>query len=69
MEREEVVSSFMESIGYDKENLILEIKFKSGIVTQYIGVPEGIYANLMKAASYGSYFERNIENIYIGKDL
>lgn len=64
MERQNVQSSNIDSIGYDKENLTLEIEFEHGGVYQYNGVPENEYNNLMSANSIGSYFAQNIKNNY-----
>jgi len=64
MEREIVESSNILSIGYDKNNSILEIEFiKSGLY-QYDDVPEYEYQNLMAADSKGSYFSKNIKNSF-----
>ena len=51
-------------VGYDPENLILEITFRGGGVYQYAGVMESIYNNLMNAPSLGTYFNKNIKDSY-----
>lgn len=64
MERENVSSSNLESIGYDYSNEILEIEFKNSSVYQYFDVPESIFNELMNASSHGVYFSANIKNDY-----
>lgn len=64
MERENVSSSNLESIGYDYHNEILEIEFKNNSVYQYFNVPENVYDELMNASSHGVYFSANIKNDY-----
>ena len=56
MNRMSVKSSNLASVGY--ENGVLEIKFLSGRVYQYDGVPEDIHSGLMNASSKGRYFWR-----------
>ena len=55
MERQYVSSSNIGSIGYDPENMILEIEFLNGSVYQYYDVPQSIYEGLMAADSHGKY--------------
>lgn len=62
MERQYVSSSNIASIGYDPDNLILEIEFLSGTVYQYYGVPQNIYDGLMAADSHGKFLD-----VYIKK--
>jgi len=64
MERQNVSSSNLASIGYDAQNEILEVEFKHGGVYQYFDVPENIYDELMNASSHGVYFSANIRNDY-----
>ena len=64
MIRQPVSSSNIRSIGYDSGSNTLEIKFHSGGVYQYFGVPESIYNALMHAPSHGSYFHRHIRDRY-----
>ncbi len=57
-----VSSSNLAAVGY--ENGILHVRFNSGALYQYTGVPASIYQNLMNAASHGSYFAAHIRNVY-----
>ncbi len=63
MERTQVTSSDIASIGY--KDSVLEIEFHSGNnVYQYFQVPEQEYNELMNAQSHGKYFNQNIKNKY-----
>lgn len=64
MDREEVVSSNLASIGYNKQTSILEIEFKHGGIYQYECVPSVVYEALINAESHGKYFSAHIKNNY-----
>lgn len=64
MQRENVSSSNLASVGYDEENQILEIEFNHGGIYQYFDVPVEEHEGLMSASSHGSYFYHNIRNDY-----
>jgi hypothetical protein len=55
MERHLVKSSNVESVGYDSEEKMLEVKFKSGGVYQYKGVQPEMYTDLLAAESVGRF--------------
>lgn len=57
-----VNSSNLESVGY--ENGMLYIRFRSGGLYSYAGVPAAVYAALMQAPSHGSFFHAHIKNVY-----
>ncbi|HEU0046071.1 MAG TPA: KTSC domain-containing protein [Nitrososphaera sp.] len=59
-----VVSSNIESIGYDDSNQRVLVKFLNGTIYAYIGVPIHEFENLRDAPSLGSYLHRNYKNIY-----
>ena len=50
-----VKSSNVDSVGYDAATQTLAVKFKSGGVYHYAGVPADIHTNLHKAESVGKY--------------
>ena len=62
MKREQVVSSNIESIGYNSEKEILEIEFKTGTIYHYPNVIKEVYGELMIAGSIGRYFNTEIRN-------
>lgn len=64
MRRQEVTSSNLKSVGYDKKNQVLEIEFQNGRVYRYRGVPPEEHEELLKAPSLGSYFIANIRDEY-----
>jgi len=62
MERQYVLSSNIASIGFDPDNMILEVEFLNGAVYQYYDVPQSIYEGLMAADSHGKYLAAYIKN-------
>ncbi len=64
MDRQPVRSSNIRSVGYDTENLTLELAFYDGSVYRYSGVPDAIWIALMRADSKGSYFHEYIKDRY-----
>lgn len=64
MLRTSVFSSNLRTVGYDAATHTLEIAFHSGGVYVYDRVPADVYAGLMRAASHGQYFDRNIKGRY-----
>lgn len=60
MERQPVKSTNVDSVGYNAEEKILEVKFKSGGIYQYAGVQPEIYADLLKAESVGRFVSQVI---------
>ena len=63
MERREVNSSGINSIGYDEETQILEIEFRIGVY-QYENVPEYVYIEMMNSDSIGEFFNEEIKHEY-----
>lgn len=61
MQRTHVSSSNLKSVGYDADNMVLEIEFLSSGIYQYYNVPQSIYSGLMNASSKGSYFDSYIK--------
>lgn len=64
MERQNVSSSNIASIGYDDNSQTLEIEFLNATVYQYFDVPNNVYSDLMSANSHGQYLAQNIKGIY-----
>lgn len=61
MERQYVTSSNLLSIGYDPDNMILEVEFTTGAVYQYYDVPQSIYDGLMAADSHGTFLSAYVK--------
>lgn len=64
MEKTPVVSSNVESIGYDEDSSTLEIEFKNGATYQYFDVPENVFNELRDADSVGGYLAARIKGSY-----
>ena len=64
-----VESNYLQSVGYDASEQVLEIEFKSGEVYQYKDVPIVVYTDLMNASSHGKYFNANIKDVYPNQKL
>jgi hypothetical protein len=64
MERIQINSSDLKSVGYDPVKHTLEIEFNNGEVIQYVNVPEKIYSGLMRTESQAKYINALIKNIY-----
>ena len=61
MQRKYVTSSNIASIGYDAEQMILEVEFNYGSIYQYFDVPESVYEGLMTADSHGKYLDAYVK--------
>ncbi len=64
-----VVSSLIESVGYDEESRKLYVQFHSGPTWAYEEVPPEVYQALREAPSVGRYFLKEIKGVYPGKKL
>ncbi len=64
MERIEVASTSLRSLGYDAESETLEVEFHSGRIYRYAGVPQTTYAWLMRSPGKGGVFNRLIKDRY-----
>jgi hypothetical protein len=61
MNRKDIESSNIKSLGYDPETETLEVEFKSGQVYQYEGISGDLHRNMINADSVGSFFHSNIK--------
>lgn len=57
-------SSVINIIAWDTVNCNLLVVFHSGSIWMYSDVPTEIYENLVKANSLGSFFNKNIRDVY-----
>ena len=69
MERKNVSSSNVKSIGFDEKNKVLEIEFHSGGIYQYSNVENDVYNKLMNASSKGGFVHRFIKGRYPTKRI
>ncbi len=61
MKRENVESSVLKSVGYDKDKKVLEIELVNNAIYKYYKVPVSEYTNLMKSSSVGEYYNKRIK--------
>ena len=61
MERQELDSPALKSIGYDEKEKIMEVEFIRGGVYHYFDVPKRVYEELMNADSLVRYFLEHIK--------
>jgi KTSC domain len=60
-----VDSSALLSVGYSKEQHILEVEFrKEGVIYRYLDVPENVFRELLEAPSKAGYYNENIRGHY-----
>jgi hypothetical protein len=64
MERYNVASSNVRSVGYDPQATTLEVEFVDGAIYQYYGVPQNMYEQMMSAPSKGQFLNTYIKNQY-----
>jgi len=64
MDRIEVESKMIRSIGCDIDNAILEIEFNNGAIWQYYDFPESIWYEFSSSDSKGKFFLQEIKNQY-----
>jgi hypothetical protein len=64
MERQQVSSGNLRSVGYDLLSSVLKIEFNNGDTYQYYDVPEPDYLALMNASSRESYHHKHIKYRY-----
>ena len=64
MNRHQVASSNISSIGYDSARQTLEVEFHDRSVYQYYGVPEFLHQQIMQASSKRQFLHQYIKNGY-----
>ena len=69
MDRKNVSSSSIRSVGFDERNCVLEVEFNDGRINQYSGVSAEIHRRLLSAPSIVSYFRDNVEESFTAKRI
>ncbi|WDF97449.1 KTSC domain-containing protein [Pectobacterium carotovorum subsp. carotovorum] len=71
MQRQQVSSSRIDSIGYDPKTHTLEIAFHNKDIYQYVGVPESIYKKFISDAvvSKGRFFDGVIKDKFLCRKI
>jgi hypothetical protein len=64
MEMVRVNSSAIEAVGYDPGSRRMKIRFTSGKVYDFCGVPESVHSSLMRAYSKGTCYNDHIKDRY-----
>lgn len=64
MNRNQVASSNLTSVGYDEPAQTLEIEFTNGAIYQYYNVSAMVFDQLMQAPSKGQFLHVYIRNAY-----
>ena len=64
MNKIDVSSSNIASIGYDENQMVLEVEFIGGRIYLYEGVPGYVFNEFFNARSKGRYFHYYIRNRY-----
>lgn len=64
MNRNQVASSNVRSIGYDNATQTLEVEFHSSAVYQYYGVPAILHQEIMRTPSKGQFLNQYIKNAF-----
>jgi len=66
---ESVVSSYIDSIGYNEKTRELRVQFKSGATWRYADVPPAIHVSLLLSESTGKYFAKEIRGVFSGRKI
>lgn len=69
MQRNDVISSRIKSIGYDTKDKILEIEFFKLGIYQYVGVPQKTYTTFLSVKSKGRFFDGVIKDKYLCRKI
>lgn len=64
MERHQVISAAIRSIGYDERREMLDIEFRSGLVYRYFDVPEPVFRHFLGADSKGRFHNAHIRGAF-----
>ena len=65
----QVESSLLKAVKYDAGSQTLTVKFTSGAMGEYTGVPANVYDELMKSDSKGKYLTGKIKGEFEYKEL
>ncbi len=69
MQRNEVISSRIKSIGYSSETKVLEIEFFQLGIYQYVDVPPHTYQTFLSVKSKGRFFDGVIKDKYLCRKI
>ena len=69
MDRRNVASSSIKSVGYDVATAVLEVEFHKYGTFRYYKVPEFLYQGLMIASSKGAFFNSRIREHFESEEM
>ncbi|MCU0437676.1 MAG: KTSC domain-containing protein [Raineya sp.] len=69
MNKINVHSSMLATVGYDSQDKYLEVEFVKGGTYAYYNVPENVFQSLLKAKSLGQFMWANIIDHYAYKKI
>lgn len=69
MQRQDVSSSRIKSIGYDVKQKTLEIEFFGLDIYQYVGVPPKTYETFLTVKSKGRFFDGVIKDKFLCRKI
>lgn len=69
MERTQVESKVIATVGYDGSAATLEIEFHTGRIYQFMDVPASTASWFMQVPEKGSFFNRKIRDHYSFRDV
>ncbi|MFV0261432.1 MAG: KTSC domain-containing protein [Kluyvera sp.] len=69
MQRQNVSSSRIQSIGYDAKQKILEIEFFGSGIYQYVGVSPKTYETFLSVKSKGRFFDGVIKDKFLCRKI
>jgi hypothetical protein len=64
-----VVSDTIEWIGYEDRGRTLFVRFSTGDLCSYDGVPRTLYAAFLKAESKDDFFEQSVQDHFVWRRL
>ena len=67
MQMQQVESSNIQAIGYDRGRKVLGVQFKNRKAFEYADVPESVFLGMMDAESKGGYFASSVKSFYKAK--
>jgi hypothetical protein len=64
MNRDQVASTNISSVGYDEPSQTLEVEFSNGSIYQYYNIGAALYDQFSTAPSKGQFLNTYIRNAY-----
>ena len=62
MDRIQVTSKNIKSVGYDSQSKTLQVEFLTGSIYEYYDVPNDVFDKFITAESKGTFFHKYIKN-------